>query len=107
MKNILIFLICFGFLNANNIFQENCLKCHNKDDLTLFIKEYTLKYSSKKRIKNALFYFLKQPTSSIPLMSFDFIRKRGYKTKSNLDDMMLKKAINIYYEQYNIKRLIK
>ena len=107
MVKIIAIVLITNILYAQNIFQTNCLKCHNQTELTLFIKEYTLKYSSEQKIKKAIFKFLKYPTSNMPLMTFEFIRKKGYKTKSTLDDKNLKKAIDIYYGQYNMKRFIK
>jgi len=107
MVKFIIIIFITNILYAQNIFKNNCLKCHNQTELILFIKEYTLKYSSEQSIKKAMFEFLKYPTSHIPLMTFEFIRKKGYKTKSTLDDNHLKKAIDIYYEQYNMKRFIK
>jgi len=40
-------------------------------------------------------------------MSYNFIVKRGYKQDSLLTDKELKKAINIYYEKYNMAKMIR
>jgi hypothetical protein len=90
-----------------DIFEQNCLKCHNSSELNGFIKAYTLKYSSEDKIKDGLYRFLRNPTSNMPLMTYDFIIKKGYKKDSLLTDDMLKEAIKIYYDKYNIKRRIR
>jgi hypothetical protein len=90
-----------------DIFEQNCLKCHNSQELNIFMKKYTLRYSSETKIKKALFNFLDHPTSSVPLMPYSFIIKNGYKQKLNLTQSKLKEAINIYYKNYNLKQYIK
>jgi hypothetical protein len=107
MAKLILFLLLLTNLFSNNIFQNNCLKCHNQDDLTYFIKEYTLKFSSKKNITQYMYKFLRNPTSNIPIMPYNFIIKHGYKTDTNLTNEQLKKAIDIYYNQYNIQKNIK
>lgn len=68
---------------------------------------YTLSYSSEEKVKEAIFNFLKSPTSHKSIMSASFIIKYGFKNSSNLDDKQLKKAIDIYYKRYNLKQFIR
>ncbi len=107
MVKLLISITLITNIFATNIFQTNCMSCHNQEDLTLFMKEYTLKFSSKKRIKNYLYRFLENPTSNIPVMPYNFIIKKGYKKDTILTNQELKKAIDIYYDIYNIKKNIR
>ncbi|MBT3280279.1 MAG: hypothetical protein HOF69_07125 [Campylobacteraceae bacterium] len=71
------------------------------------MKRYTLKYSSESKIKDAIFRYLKAPTQNRSIMPFGFIQRWGFKDESLLSDNELKNAINIYYENYNLKQYIK
>lgn len=89
-------------------YESNCLYCHkDKKELKYFMAQYSLKYSSEKKIKKALFRFLKNPTSNKSITPYGYIVKHGFKEKSKLNDLDLKEAINIYYDKYNIKQFIK
>ena len=101
-----IFLIIPIFL-FSNVFKSNCLKCHKNYELKLYIANYTLKYSSEKRIKKAIFNFLKSPTSYKSIMPPSYIIKHEYKKPTTLDDKKLKEAIDIYYQKFNLKQFIK
>ena len=91
-----------------NSFEKNCLSCHFQEiQLERFIYKYTLKYSSQKRIEDAIFNYLKNPTQDSSIMPFGFINRFGIKEKSTLGNIELKKAINEYYKKYNIKQFIK
>lgn len=108
MVKLLLFI---SFLSVNiysNIFEKDCLSCHkNKKELKLFMIHYTLSYSSEKKIKEAIFNFLKSPISHNSIMPASFIMKYGFKNSSTLNDKELKKAINIYYQKYNLKQFIR
>ena len=104
----LILILFFTISLFGDIFKSNCLSCHtNQNELKLFMSKYTLKYSSKKAIKKALFRFLRNPTSNRSIMPYSYIIKYGFKEDSNLSDKQLKRAVDIYYEKYNLQRLIK
>ena len=107
MVKIVIFILFANILFANT-FSKNCLSCHSDSkELKIFMSKYTLKYSSEKRIKNAIFRFLKSPTSNKSIMPYSFIVKYGFKDESNLDDEKLKKAIDTYYLKYKLNNFIK
>ncbi len=104
----ILFMILFTTILFGDIFDENCLKCHqNKKELRLFMNKYTLKYSSERRVKKALFRFLKYPSSNKSIMPYSFIIKSGFKDDSNLSDTQLKEAIDIYYNRYNLRHFIR
>ncbi len=99
-------LLVFTLLEANS-FEENCLSCHvNEFQLNMFMKKYTLKYSSEKRIKKAIFQYLKNPTYDKSILPFGYLNRFGIKDKTSLQDKELQKMINIYYEKYNISKKI-
>jgi hypothetical protein len=104
MAIILIVTANFSFAND---FKKNCIICHkNNNQLSMFMSKYTLLYSSEKRIKNALFEYLRNPTKEKSIMPRGFINRWGIKEPSPLDDLDLMKSIDTYYELYNIKQLI-
>ena len=91
-----------------NPYETNCIYCHkDKKELKYFMTNYTLLYSSEKKIKKAMFNFLKNPTSNKSVTPYEYIIKHGFKEKSKLSDKDLKDAINTYYDKYNIKQFIK
>ena len=91
-----------------NSFEKNCLNCHFKTkQLKKFIYKYTLKYSSQEKVENAIFNYLKNPTKQTSIMPSGFLNRFGIKEKSTLKNIELKKAINEYYKEYNIKQFIK
>ena len=105
-KNILVIFFC-SLLSADE-FEINCLNCHqNQTQLKMIMGKYTLNFSSEKRVKNAMFEFLKNPSQEKTVMPFGFISRFGIKEKSNLSDEVLKKSIEQYYKKYNLTQYIK
>jgi hypothetical protein len=107
-KNILgIVLLTFIHLNAD-VFENNCMSCHtNNTQLKMIISRYTLKFSSEEKIKEAIFNYLRNPSKELSSMPLGFLSRFEIKEKSQLSDQELKKAINIYYEKYNLLQLLK
>ena len=105
-KLLLLIFLLSSILNASE-FEENCLRCHNNNfQFQMFMKRYTLKHSSENRIKKAIFDYLKEPSYSTSLLPFGFLNRFGIKEKTTLDDETLKKMIDIYYKEYNIRSKI-
>ncbi len=67
------------------------------------MKKYTLKYSSQKRIKEAMFNYLKEPNATKSILPAEYTNKFGVKQRSSLDDETLKEMIDIYYQKYNLQ----
>ncbi len=106
VKLFYIFLIPI-YLTAGP-YETNCLYCHkDKTELKYFMAKYSLKYSSEKKIKKAIYRFLKNPTSNKSVTPYGYIIKHGFKEKSRLKDKDLKDAIDTYYKKYNLKQFIK
>lgn len=102
VKKIAFFLLFCTLLNASE-FEQNCLNCHGEDfKFNIIMKKYTLKYSSEKRIKKAIFEYLKEPAYDKSILPLEYIKKFGIKKKSELDDETLKKMIDIYYDKFNL-----
>jgi len=105
---IYLLVIILPSLTYSNSFEKNCLNCHFQEaQLERFIYKYTLKYSSQKRIENAIFEYLKYPTREKSVMPSGFLNRFGIKEKTILNDDELKKSIHKYYKRYNIKQFIK
>lgn len=103
VKVLYIFLLLASISYANS-FENNCLKCHqNEFQLHMFMKKYSLKYSSERVIKKAVFDYLKNPTFKSSVLPFGFLNRFGIKNKTQLNDEELKEMINIYYLRYNIE----
>jgi len=104
---VVIFLLVQS-LNANNkLFEKNCSSCHfASQQLNMFIARYTLQYSSPKRIKKAIFDYLKNPKKQNSIMPRGFLNRFGVKEATTLDDSELQKSIDEYYDIYNLKKRI-
>ncbi|AXK48963.1 hypothetical protein CRU87_02625 [Aliarcobacter trophiarum LMG 25534] len=103
-----VFLLClasvFAFSNSKNIYEKNCITCHNKIPVTIdkYFYRYLLEYSNEEDVKNAMFDFLKNPTKEGSLMSESIIKRFGLKRKTRLSDDELKEALDIYWREYNL-----
>lgn len=105
-KLIFMVLITTSFVTASE-FEENCLDCHTNDfKFNMMMKKYTTKYSSEKRIKKAIFEYLKNPTEDKSVLPIGYINRFGIKEKTELNDKTLKDMIDRYYKQFNLKSKI-
>lgn len=103
VKKITLFILFCTLLNASE-FDKYCLNCHGGDfKFHVIMKKYTLKYSSEKRIKEAIFAYLKEPTAEKSILPLEYIKRFGIKEKSSLDDATLKRMIDIYYKEFGLQ----
>lgn len=112
MVRIILFLMVFIlslFANqfkssSKDIYQKNCIECHKKLPVTIdkFFYRYLLKYSSESKVKQKIFEYLKKPTKDQSVMAESFIRRFGVKKPTKLNDEQLKKAIDIYWQNYKV-----
>ena len=102
VKKILFIIFLLNSLFAN-IYEKNCVSCHKiyAPPLKKLFFDYLLRFSSEKRVKKALYEYLKNPTPEKSVMEQNYLKKYGVKEKSKLNDIQLKKAIDIYWD--NIK----
>jgi len=93
-----------------NIYEGNCIPCHKYGMPTtlegMFMK-YLKEYSGEISIKETLKQFLKNPTKEDSVMSELFLDKFSVKEKSFLNDDDLAKAIDIYWDLYNVRNKLK
>ena len=109
-RTYLILLMILINLNADsNVYEKKCIPCHKKLPVSIdkFFFNYLLKYSSEKRVKNALYRFLKNPKKKKALASEELINQYGLMPKIIIDDIELNKAIDIYWEKYKVFGKIK
>lgn len=90
--------------NPNEIYELNCVQCHNQMPVTIdkYFYRYLLKYSSETMVKKSMFEYLKNPTKEKTIMSESFVTRFGIKKKSNLSDKKLHEAIDSYWDEYKI-----
>lgn len=106
VKGTTLLLLCAVVLHAN-AFEKNCLVCHEKDfKFSIMMKRYTLRHSSEAEIKKAIFKYLKKPTRKDSVLPSGYLNQFGIKEKSDLNDVVLRDMIDIYYQEYNIKSKI-
>jgi hypothetical protein len=108
---ILGLLILFLFAKESNIqdnkaFENSCLSCHKQQQIPsgLIYKRYLMKYSTHKNMKEAMFSYLKDPKKEYSIMPAPFFLKFPMKEKIPLDDRTLHKYIQMYLEQFDIKK---
>lgn len=103
VKKSILFMFFVTTLFAD-IYQTNCIPCHNKIDVSLekLFFRYLLKHSSEKSVKNSLINYLKNPTVDTTVMPEAFIKRYGIKKRSTLKDKELEKAVDIYWEKYKV-----
>ena len=109
MRNIKILIISLVCVDTfANSYQNNCMQCHyNSMQMQMFMSRYTLRYSSEKSVKSAIYKYLKNPDMNSSVMPVGFLNNWGVKEATTLSDKELKEAIDVYYKEYNLKRVFK
>lgn len=104
VKLILFFSLLYSSIYAQDIYENNCIKCHKNIPVSIdkYFYRYLLKHSSEKNVKNALFKYLRKPNSNTTIMPDAFIKRFGVKHKSKLSKKELNNAIDIYWEKYKV-----
>ena len=87
-----------------NIYERNCVECHRNLPVSLdkFFFNYLLKYSSERRVKQALRNYLKHPRKKASLATDELVSRYGLMPKTKLSDEELRRAIDIYWEKYKV-----
>ncbi len=86
--------------------QQNCLSCHQEHQIPSFLiyKRYLMKYSTAKRMEDAMVVYMKDPGKEHSIMPAPFFLKFPMKVKTDLNDMSLRKHIQAYLERFDIKK---
>jgi hypothetical protein len=104
VKNIVLILLFTLSLEANNIYEKNCVSCHQKLPVSIdkYFYRYLLKYSSQTNVKAAMKNYLKIPTKQHTIMPEAFTNRFGIKKPTKLNDKQLNEAIDIYWDIYKV-----
>ena len=102
-KIVLTLTLLFSFANAN-VYENNCIKCHDKLPVSIdkYFYKYLLIYSSETDMKNAIISYLKYPAKETTVMSDAFVSRFGIKKKSKLSKKELKEAVDVYWQRYKV-----
>lgn len=92
------------FLNANDIYENNCVSCHKSLPVSIdkYFYRYLLKYSSERNVKEAMTTYLNNPTKETTIMPEAFIKRFGVKKATKLNKKELDKALDIYWDKYKV-----
>lgn len=109
MVRILITLLLSLSISHANSFEKECLECHHKLPVTFntFYMQYLIKFSSQRRIKEAMFYYLKDPKKEQSVMNQRLIKRLGVMPKLDLKEKELKSLIDIYIHSYDVKKKLR
>jgi len=104
VKRTLLVIVCVVVLDAKDAFERHCVGCHASLPASLhrMFFNYLLLYSSERNTKEAIIYYLKKPDRDISMMSDLFLDTIGVKKPTKLSDTQLKKAVDIYWQKYNV-----
>ena len=102
-KIVLTLLLMLCFAHAD-VYEDNCVKCHNKLPVSIdkYFYKYLLIYSSETDMKNAIISYLRYPAIETTVMSNAFIHRFGLKKKTKLSEEKLKEAVDVYWEKYKV-----
>ncbi len=91
-------------LYGEDVFEQHCIPCHKEMNISLqktFMKAL-LVYGGRENMKAGLAYYFKNPNSNTSVMDEDFIRKNGIKKPMRLEEKVLNKALDIYWDRYTV-----
>ena len=102
-KIILSLSLMFCFANAN-IYEDNCVKCHEQLPISIdrYFYNFLLVYSSEVDMKNAIMSYLQYPAIETSVMPDEYLKEFGIKEKTTLSKYQLKEAVDIYWQKYKI-----
>jgi hypothetical protein len=113
-KIVMVLLLLYATLEAKeekraDVYTRNCIPCHRylPSSLERMFMNYLKTYSGEHMVKSSLKVFLKNPTEEDSLMSDMFIEHFSVKDKSTLSDEELDKAIDIYWDTYNVRNKLR
>ncbi len=89
----------------NKPLQKDCLACHIKYSIPseMIYRRYLMKYSSKDRIRQKIFEYIKNPNQEKSIMPKPFFLKFKMKESSLLNDIRIKEQIDSFILYYDVK----
>jgi len=110
MKKIIFLILLYStILFSQNIFEKNCVVCHEHLPASLqrMFMSYLKVYSGEITTKAAIKGYLQKPTKRLSVMSDLFIDRFGIKEKTDLSEKELEEAIDIYWDLYNVRNKLR
>jgi len=110
MKKIIFLILLYStILFSQNIFEKNCVVCHEHLPASLqrMFMSYLKVYSGEITTKAAIKGYLQNPTKRLSVMSDLFIDRFGIKDKTTLSEKELEEAIDIYWDLYDVRNKLK
>lgn len=88
------------------LLQKNCINCHIQQKIPseLIYRRYLLKYSTHKKISKILFSYLINPDKKSSIMPKQFFLKFPEKEALDLNESILKKSINSYFDYFDVRK---
>jgi hypothetical protein len=104
LKIALAIVLGSSFVQAENVFETECVKCHMQRKISLrkTFMNALLVYSGKENMKAGLKYYLKHPRRDSSVMSEEFLDKYGLIKPLRIDDKRLDEALEIYWNRYTV-----
>ncbi len=89
--------------------EENCLTCHREQKLpdNLIYRRYLLKYSSLRRIEDALVKYLEHPTKERSIMPAEFFLRFPIKYANDLSPAQLRELVRRYIDYYDVRKRLR
>jgi len=105
---ILSMLSLFVCANTDTQIDKTCLSCHRQQQIPngLIYRRYLMQYSTDRRMEEAIFKYLKNPSKETSIMPPQFFLKFPMKEKLQLDDLKLHDSITKYLQRFDIKEHI-
>ena len=105
-KIILWVLVTIGAVAQDSRLEQNCLSCHQAQQIpsSLIYRRYLMKYSTDRRMQEAIFRYLKNPNKDHSIMPPQFFLKFPMKESLSLEDEVLRREIKSYLEQFDVKK---
>jgi hypothetical protein len=87
-----------------DVFERACVACHERAKVPLrkTFMNALLIYGGKENMKAGLKYFLRHPRRDSSVMSEAFLDRYGVKEPLDLNDTVLDRALDLYWERYKV-----
>ena len=96
-------------IKIETIFEKKCVPCHEylPSSLERMFMSYLKVYSGEVTFKESLKSFLRKPDEKSSTMSNLFLSRFGVKSKTELSEKELDRAVDIYWDRYNVRNKLR
>jgi len=96
-------------IQIETVFEKKCVPCHEylPSSLERMFMSYLKVYSGEVTFKESLKSFLRKPDENSSTMSNLFLSRFGVKSKSTLSEKELDRAVDIYWDMYNVRNKLR